>query len=363
MAYGLRQSQIRPCLRLSCGGSDPAPERRSISADVAHTVWQYWKVSEDDEFMQDFGAEIILSTAQFWASRVEYDNERERYVIRHVIGPDEYHDDVDNNAFTNALARWNFKTAVKAWSWLVERSPKGAEALQSKLSLTEERIRGWKEIADRIELFYDQESGLIEQFEGYFSLEEIDTDALEPRTRSIHDLLGPEKTKESQAIKQPDVLMLLFLLPTEFDERTLRTNWEYYESRTDHRYGSSLGPSIQAILGCKVGKVESAYEHFLRAAIVDLEDSRGNTQDGIHAASAGGVWQALVHGFGGLQITPEGPRAWPVLPERWRRLRFSVHCHGQRFSFDLTPGMRGPIEPTQILPEGDQPLTHRPTAG
>ncbi|MCK4246268.1 glycoside hydrolase family 65 protein, partial [Candidatus Bipolaricaulota bacterium] len=135
------------------------------------------------------------------------------------------------------------------------------------------------------------------------------------------------------------------------------------ESRTDHRYGSSLGPSIQAIMGCKVGKVESAYEHFLRAALVDLEDSRGNTQDGIHAASAGGVWQALTRGFGGLRITPEGPRAWPVLPESWRRLRFSVHCHGQRFSFDLTPGMRGPIEPTHILPEGDKPLIHRSTVG
>jgi kojibiose phosphorylase len=332
-----------------------------ISADIAHAVWQYWEASEDDEFMQNFGVEIVLSTAQFWASRLEYENERERYVIRHVIGPDEYHDDVDNNAFTNAMARWNLKVGEDTWSWLMNHSPKQAEQLRQKLGLTEEEIQGWGEIADRIEFHCDQETGLIEQFEGYFLLEEIDLEALEPRTCSIPDLLGPEKTKESQAIKQPDVLMLLFLLPTEFDEQTLRANWEYYESRTDHRYGSSLGPSIQTIMGCKVGKVESAYEHFLRAALVDLEDSRWNTQDGIHAASAGGVWQALVHGFGGLQITPEGPRAWPVLPESWRRLRFSIHYHGQRFSFDLTPGMRGPIEPTRVSPEGDKPLPYRPT--
>jgi kojibiose phosphorylase len=325
-----------------------------ISADVAHAVWQYWQASEDDEFMQDFGAEIILSTGRFWASRVEYDNERESYLIRHVIGPDEYHDDVDNNAFTNAMACWNLKTGLKVWTWLAERSPKKAEELQSKIELAEERIQEWNDIADRIEFHHDQETGLIEQFDGYFSLEKIDINAMEPRTRSIYDIFGPEKIRTSQAIKQPDVLMLLCLLPTEFDERTLRANWEYYESRTDDTYGSSLSPSIQAILGCKVGETENAYEHFLRATLVDLEDSRGNTVDGIHAASAGGVWQALALGFGGLRITPEGPRAWPVLPESWHRLRFSIHYHGQRFSFDLTPGMRGPIKPTQILPGGDR---------
>lgn len=326
-----------------------------ISADVAHAVWQYWNVTGDDEFMRDFGAEIILSTAQFWASRVEYDNERERYVIRHVIGPDEYHDDVDNNAFTNAMARWNLKTGGKVWTWLTERSPKRAQALQSKIALTEKGIEKWDDIADHIEFHCDQETGLIEQFDGYFSLQKVDMNALEPRTCSIYDILGPERLKKSQAIKQPDVLMLLSLLPTEFDERTLQANWEYYESRTDDKHGSSLSPSIQAMLGCKVGRVENAYEHFLRAALVDLEDSRGNTVDGIHAASAGGAWQALVFGFGGLRITPEGPRAWPRLPEHWKGLQFSIRYRGQQFSFDLTPQARGPVMPTLVPPEQPTP--------
>lgn len=326
-----------------------------ISADVAHAVWQYWQATGDDQFMHGFGAEIILSTAQFWASRVKYDEERGRYVIRHVIGPDEYHDDVDNNAFTNWMARFNLKTGVKAWEWLVGNFPDRAEDLLAKLGLSEKEIQGWTGIGDCIELLYDQETGLIEQFEGYFALEEIDLAALEPRTQSVYDLLGPEKARNSQAIKQPDVLMLLFLLPQEFDERihranALRANWEYYEPRTDHRYGSSLGPAIQAVLGCKIGRIETAYEHFLRAALVDLEDSRGNTRDGIHAASAGGLWQALTLGFGGLQITPEGPIAWPRLPKNWSRLKFSVCYRGERFTFDLTPRMEGPVRPVQISP-------------
>jgi len=140
-------------------------EEHHISADVAHAVWQYWQASGDDVFMRDYGAEIILSTAQFWASRVEYDNEREHYVIRHVIGPDEYHDDVDNNAFTNAMARWNLKIGIKVCTWLVEQSPKRTEALQSKIELAEESIKKWNEIADHIEFHHDQETGLIEQFD------------------------------------------------------------------------------------------------------------------------------------------------------------------------------------------------------
>ena len=142
--------------------------------------------------------------------------------------------------------------------------------------------------------------------------------------------------------------MLLYLLRDSYDERILRVNWDYYEPRTDHDFGSSLGGAIHATLGCEVGEMERAYQHFMRAALVDLEDLRGNTGDGIHAASAGGLWQALVFGFAGLRLTPEGPIAYPRLPRHWKRLRFSLRYHGRRFIFDLTPQTQGPVVPTPI---------------
>jgi kojibiose phosphorylase len=144
-----------------------------------------------------------------------------------------------------------------------------------------------------------------------------------------------ERVQHVQAIKQADVLMVLYLLRNEYDDQTLRVNWDYYEPRTDHTYGSSISPAIHAILACELGDLDKSYEHFLRAALVDLEDLRKNTRDGIHAASAGGVWQAVVMGFAGMQLGPEGPRFRPRLPESWRRLRFTVRYRGRPITADL----------------------------
>jgi kojibiose phosphorylase len=181
----------------------------------------------------------------------------------------------------------------------------------------------------------------MEQFEGFFNLEELDWHALEPRTKSVPDVIGLERVQRVQAIKQADVLMLIHLLRHEFDDHVLRVNWDYYEARTDHTYGSSLSPAIHAILACELGLPDRAYEHFLRAALVDLQDSRNNTRDGVHGASAGGVWQAVVMGFGGMRLGPDGPTFTPRFPKGWQRLQFTVHYRGQPFTADLRAGEGG----------------------
>ena len=149
--------------------------------------------------------------------------------------------------------------------------------------------------------------------------------------------LGIEGSNAAQVIKQADVLMLLFLLRDEgeYDHTTLAVNWDYYNPRTDHSYGSSLGPAIHAILASEMGNPQEAYKHFWRTAYMDLENLRGNTPDGIHAAAAGALWQTLVFGFGGVEFTPEGPVANPRLPTQWSRLRFRVKYRGQWHDFDL----------------------------
>ncbi|HIQ00328.1 TPA: beta-phosphoglucomutase [Candidatus Bipolaricaulota bacterium] len=316
-----------------------------ISADVAYAVWSYWQASGDAGFMCDQGAEILLATAAFWASIARYDPAKERYEIRGVMGPDEYHERVDNNAFTNAMARWNIEVALDALDWLRHSHPEKAEGLERELGLTGEELARWREVARRMYVPQDPASGLIEQFEGFFQLEEVNLAELAPRTRSLQALLGREGVQQAQVLKQPDVLMLLYLLRDRYDERTVRANWDYYEPRTDHEFGSSLGPPIHAALACELGEIEVAYRHFLRAALVDLEDLRGNTAEGVHAASAGGVWQAVVFGFAGLRLTPTGPVARPRLPGHWKRLRFSIRYRGRRYVFDLTPGMAGPVSP------------------
>jgi len=175
----------------------------------------------------------------------------------------------------------------------------------------------------------------MEQFEGFFELEDIDWQALEPRGRSVQSLLGIERTNQVQALKQADVLMLLYLLGDRYDLETKRVNWDYYQPRTDHPHGSSLGPAVHAILACELGMPEVAYEHFMRAALVDLKDVRGNASEGIHGASAGGVWQAVVFGFAGLRLTADGYTVNPKLPASWRRLAFSFRHRGLEMHVEL----------------------------
>lgn len=307
-----------------------------ISADVAYAVLQYWRATGDDAFMRDYGAEIVLDTAKFWASRAEWNPEKQRYDINDIIGPDEYHERVNNNAFTNAMARWNIQEALRVLDWLHRQAPEQAEALVARLDLTPERLRRWVEVMEGLYIPYDPETGLIEQFEGFFQLEKVDLKAYEPRTQSMQTLLGMEETRKVQVIKQPDVLMLLYLLGETYPLSAVRANWEYYTPLTDLTYGSSLGPATQALMAARAGMMSEALAAFRLACGTDLYDVRGNAADGVHGATAGGIWQAVVFGFGGLYVDADGYRVIPHLPEHWSRLRFNFYWRGEKVTVELS---------------------------
>ncbi len=319
-----------------------------ISADVAHAVWSYWKATGDDEFFRARGAEIVIETARFWSSRAEWDESLGGYSFRDVMGPDEYHDHVDHNAYTNGMARWNLRAAQAALEWLQANSPDRGAALASRLGLQEVEPRTWRQQAEKMYLPLDRATGRIEQFAGYYARREVDLAAHEPRRESMQQILGIEGANASQVIKQPDVLMLFLLQAGDFDRETLEANYTFYTRRTDLSHGSSLGPAIHAVLAARLGRVEEAYEYFRRAAEIDLQDLRGNTRDGIHGAAAGGVWQALAFGFAGLRLEPEGWTVEPRLPPSWRRmvLRFSHRGRSQSVEVDhRRPAGRSKVSP------------------
>ncbi len=305
-----------------------------ISADVAYAAHQYWRVTGDDDWFRERGAELILETARFFGARAEWNPARGRYEYNDVIGPDEYHDHVNNNAYTNRLAQWNLETAFSVLDWLKQHGPQKLAELTQRLDLSIVRLEKWRQVAEKIQL-HVKPDGLIEQFDGFFNLKDVNLADYEPRARSMHEIFGIEAANEYQAIKQPDVLMVQYLLHDHYSDEVIRANYAYYNSRTDHTYGSSLGPSIQAIVACLMGYPEDAYEHFIRSARADLRDVRGNAGDGIHGASAGGTWQAVVFGFGGLRLTADGWVTHPQLPKHWKRLSFRFFQRGQLQVVDI----------------------------
>jgi kojibiose phosphorylase len=289
--------------------------------------------------MRDYGAEIVLDTARFWGSRVEWNATRGRYEINDVIGPDEYHEHVNNNVFTNCMVRWHLETALEVLAWLRQAYPDQAAELRTRLDLTQERLVHWGDVIGCLYVLHDPETGLMEQFEGFLDLNDVDLADYEPRSISMQALLGVKEAQQYQIIKQPDVLMLLYLLEDRYDQDTLQVNWNYYTPRTDLAYGSSLGPAVHALLAARLGEPETAYKHFIHAARTDLQDVRGNAADGIHAATAGGLWQAVVFGFAGLRLSEEGYAVTPHLPSHWKQLSFSFLYRGENVHLVLShPG-------------------------
>jgi trehalose/maltose hydrolase-like predicted phosphorylase len=346
-------------IRILCGELE-----QHITADVAYGVWHYWQATGDDAFFRDAGAEILLDTARFWASRVQRDEDG-LYHIRHVIGPDEYHEGVDDNAFTNIMAQWNLEQGAAAARLLEERWPDRARELFTALKLTPDQFHTWLSIAGKMDTGFDPESGLFEQFDGFFNLETINLADFEPRIAPIDVLLGRERTQRAQVVKQADVVMLMALLWDRFSQDVRAANFHFYEPRTGH--GSSLSPGGHAMVAARLGEMAVAARYFHQAAMIDLANNMGNASGGVHAAALGGLWQAAVMGFGGMSLRPDGLAFAPQLPPKWMQLRFPVQWRGRQLMVTMRCEPRSVEIEQQSGPEGmvvsvadGPPVTLRP---
>jgi len=306
-------------------------QEHHISADVAHAAWQYWQATGDDQFFLDAGAEIVLETARFWASRGELEGDG-RYHIRRVIGPDEYHETVDDNAYTNVLAQWNLERGAETARLLEQRWPGRRRELVEHLALGPDEPTEWQRLAEAMETGFDPRTGLYEQFSGYFDLEEIDLAAYEPRTVPMDVILGRERTQRSKVVKQADVVLLIYLLWDRFPAEVREANFRYYEPRTGH--GSSLSPAIHALVAARLGDVALAERYFRQALEIDLANNMGNAAGGVHAAALGGLWQAAVFGFAGVSLRADGLAFDPHLPPLWGSVRFPIEWRKRRVQVD-----------------------------
>ncbi|BBA33246.1 HAD-superfamily hydrolase, subfamily IA, variant 3 family protein [Methylocaldum marinum] len=305
-----------------------------ISADVAYAVWQYWQATADETFLLDAGAEILFETARFWASRGLLDEDGS-YHIREVIGPDEYHEGVDDNAFTNVMAQWNLECAAEAARMLIERWPDRWSGLAHRLDLREDEADRWHDLARRMYTGLDTRTGLLEHFKGYFELDDINLSEYGSHALPIDMILGRERTQLSNVVKQADVVMLIYLLWDRFSPEVREINFRYYEPRTAH--GSSLSPSIHAAVAARLGDLETGTRYFHQASQIDLANNMGNAAGGVHAAALGGLWQAAVLGFGGLRLGADGLSFTPHCPPAWKALRFRLVWRGTHLHVDIQP--------------------------
>jgi trehalose/maltose hydrolase-like predicted phosphorylase len=330
-AHASRRSGARFPWESARSGRDVTPDRTRVAgervpiltgqleehivADVAWGVATYLDWTDDEEFRLGAGLTILVETARYWASRVRLDSEGRGH-IEGVIGPDEYHEDVDDNAFTNVMARWNLRRAAAA----VESAPD---------AVAEEELARWRELADALVDGYDAATGLYEQFAGFFGLEPLVIADMAPhRPADAEQLVGRTRLAGAQIVKQADTLMLHQLVPDEVADDSLRPNLLFYEPRTAH--GSSLSPGVHASLFARLGRMSEALEWLRVTSRMDLDDLTNSSAAGLHTATMGSLWQALVFGFAGLRPASDGLRLDPTLPDAWEALEIRVGFRGAR---------------------------------
>jgi len=313
----------------------PGRLEQHITSDIVCAVEEYDEITGDERFMEDCGYEMILDAALFWSSRLERDEAGGRFVIRDVIGPDEYKEHVDNNAFTNYMAKFTMDLALATYQKLREQKPSLLKKLDGRLGFGAQMAQVESRSAG-LYLPPPGEDGVIPENDTYFGKKAIDLTKYRRQThvRSILRDYGPGQINELQVTKQADVLMLMYMRRGLFSRDVLAANYRYYEPRTLH--DSSLSLSVHSILANRTGEFDAAYRLFRRASEIDLGPDRESSNHGIHAAALGGVWQCVAYGFAGLRVDGEALKAEPHLPAHWRSVRIPVTFRGTPMTVKIT---------------------------
>lgn len=291
-----------------------------ISADIAYSYIQYYLVTNDLAFIEQYGAEMLFETARLWVDAGNFIGNQ--FLINDVTGPDEYTCVVNNNYYTNVMAKHNLKWAVNFYNLLLAQNPAALQLVEDKISLSKEEVTEWKKAADLMYLPYDSEQDINPQDDSFFQKAVWD---FENTPKEKYPLLlhyHPLALYRYQVCKQADTVLGHFLLEDEQALSTIKNSYDYYEKITTH--DSSLSHCVFSIMASKVGYHDKAYQYFIETARLDLDNTHGNTKDGLHMANMGGTWMAIVYGFAGLRAKESGLELAPSLPKQWTDYQFSI---------------------------------------
>lgn len=295
-----------------------------INADIAFMVNRYVNATEDYDFLTKYGAEILFETARVWLDLGDYiERKGNKFCINGVTGPDEYTAVVDNNCYTNLMARENLIYAFNAAQWMMKNAPHDYERLISKIKLDENEPLEWKKAADNMYIPYDEETSIYPQDDSFLSKAVWD---FKNTPKGNYPLLlhyHPLVIYRHQVCKQADLVLALFLLGNMFSLDEKKKNYDFYEPLTTH--DSSLSTCIFGIMASEIGYHEKAYEYFMKTSRMDLDDFKGNTKNGVHTANMGGTWMGIVNGFAGMRAYGDTLSFNPYLPEKWDEYQFNIY--------------------------------------
>lgn len=294
---------------------------------IAYAIMLYTTMTGNKEYVAHYGLEVLIAISRFWSQRVSFSQPKQKYVILGVTGPNEYENNVDNNWYTNYSCIQCLKVTLEYLEMIALEYPDEYARIRRKTSFDKEETYRWKEIIDNMYMPEDKELGIFVQHDGYLDKELKTVQDIPTNERPINQHWSWDRILRSCYIKQSDVLLGLYLYYTNFDKEFIRRNFDFYEPRTVHE--SSLSPYLHSILASRVGYVDKAYNLFLHATRLDLDDYNNELEQGLHITSMAGGWLAIVRGFAGMQVL-EGLMSFsPTIPQKWNSYTFKINFRGR----------------------------------
>ncbi|QNF35565.1 glycoside hydrolase family 65 protein [Adhaeribacter swui] len=305
------------------------------NAAIAFAIYRYVQYTQDSAYLKEYGLEVLIGIARFWAQRVNWSKAKQQYVMLGVTGPNEYENNVNNNWYTNTMALWCLEYALEVITQVKANSPDDYAGLVQRTNFQEEpETTKWQHILKNMYLPEDKEQGIFLQQDGYLDKENILVKDLKPANRPLNQKWSWDRILRSPFIKQADVLQGMYFLEDRFDLETIRRNFDFYEPRTVHE--SSLSPCVHAILAAKLGDEERAYQFYLRTSRLDLDDYNNDTEDGCHTTSMAGTWMSVVEGFGGMRVRNNQLHFNPFLPAKWQSFSFKIRFRGAILNVEIS---------------------------
>lgn len=301
---------------------------------MIYAIRNYVNYTGDFSYIPEKGLEVMIAIARFWSQRATFSTEKNKYVILGVTGPNEYENNVNNNWFTNYLAKWCILYTLKNIDKVAKDYPQDYKRIIEAVTLTPEETAQWKKVAEGMYFPYSEKHGVFLQQDGFLDKELIPVSQLTKAQRPINQKWSWDRILRSCYIKQADTLQGMYVFEEDFDKETLRKHFDFYEPFTVHE--SSLSPCIHSIQAALLGRTDKAYEFYLRTSRLDLDDYNHEVHEGCHITSMAGTWMSIVEGFGGMRVRNGQLHFNPVLPKEWKGYSFKINFRGQILKINVS---------------------------
>ncbi|GGB85724.1 maltose phosphorylase [Flavobacterium suaedae] len=316
---------------------------------IAFAIYNYYRFTGDYSYIPEKGLEVLIGIARFWQQRATFSSHKKRYVILGVTGPNEYENNVNNNFYTNYIAKWCIDYAIEQIAKVKSDYNEDYSRIMAKANLNDDEIKQWKKVADNMYFPYSEEHGVYLQQDNFLDKELIPVSELDRSQRPINQKWSWDRILRSCYIKQADVLQGFYFFEDHFSKEQLAKHFDFYEPLTVHE--SSLSPCVHSIQAAGLGRMEQAYTFYLRTSRLDLDDYNKEVEEGLHITSMAGTWMSIVEGFGGMRVKNDTLHFEPRIPEQWQGYSFKINFRNQILKVSIQQGE------TKFNLEGDKELT------